>query len=85
VVEAYLPYMAEKMAQGVPMGRMVRHILELFHGQPGGRLWRRHLSQNAYLPGATLSVITEALDITRRAAEARTEKEAHIREARGIV
>lgn len=85
VIEAYLPYMAEKMAQGVPMGRMVRHILELFHGQPGGRLWRRHLSQNAYLAGADLSVITDALDITRRAAEARAEKDAELRDARGII
>jgi tRNA-dihydrouridine synthase A len=76
VIESYLPYMAEKMAQGVPLGRMVRHILELFHGQPGGRLWRRHLSQNAYLKGAGLSVITDALAITRQAAQARAEKEA---------
>lgn len=74
VIEAYLPYMAEKMTRGVPIGRMVRHILELFHGQPGGRLWRRHLSQNAYLKDATLQVIEDALDIVRRAHDAQDEK-----------
>lgn len=74
VIEAYMPYMAEKLAAGVPLGRMSRHILELFHGQPGGRLWRRHLSENAYLPGAGLEVIEAGLDITRRAWVAYQEK-----------
>jgi len=74
VIEAYRPYIAEKLAEGVPLSRMTRHILELFHGQPGGRLWRRHLSQNAHLPGAGLAVVDEALDIARRAFAAREEK-----------
>ena len=32
-----------------------------FHGLPGGRLWRRVLSEEAVRPGAGLSVLDKAL------------------------
>jgi tRNA-dihydrouridine synthase A len=40
---------------------MTRHILGLYHAQPGGRAWRRQLSENAHRPGAGIAVIEEAL------------------------
>ena len=36
---------------------MTKHILGLFHGLPGARLFRRHLSENATRPGAGLPVL----------------------------
>jgi tRNA-dihydrouridine synthase A len=46
-------------------------MLGLFHGQPGARLFRRHLSENATKKGAGLSVLRDALAlIGNRQAEA---------------
>ncbi|WOF73432.1 tRNA dihydrouridine(20/20a) synthase DusA [Parvibaculaceae bacterium PLY_AMNH_Bact1] len=61
VIEAFLPYMARRLEEGVTLHAMTRHILGLFQGMPGARAWRRHISENAYKKGADISVVTEAL------------------------
>jgi tRNA-dihydrouridine synthase A len=40
---------------------MTRHILGLFHGVPGGKAFRRHLSENAFRRNAGLSVLEDAV------------------------
>jgi len=40
---------------------MTRHILGLFHGMPGARQYRRHISENAYKSDAGIDVLTTAL------------------------
>jgi tRNA-dihydrouridine synthase A len=67
VLERFLPYVARELAAGVPLGAMSRHILGLFHGQPGARAWRRHISEQAHRPGAGLAVLTAALPPDRDA------------------
>ena len=47
---------------------MTRHVLGLYNGLPGARIFRRHLSENAVKPGAGLAVVREAIDLVRRAA-----------------
>ena len=37
-------------------------MLGLFHGLPGGRLWRRVLSEEASRPGAGLEVLDKAVE-----------------------
>ena len=66
VVEAMLPFIERQLASGIPLIRMTRHMLGLFHGQFGARAWRRHLSQNAHLPGAGIDVVHAALGLTER-------------------
>ena len=61
IIEAFMPYVAAQLAEGVPLQAMTRHILGLFHGVPGARAWRRHLSEQAWRPGAGLGVLQEAL------------------------
>ncbi len=62
VVMALMPY-AERLAdEGTPIKYLTRHILGLFNGEPGARLWRRYLSENAHLPDAGPEVLIEALD-----------------------
>nr|VFK61663.1 MAG: tRNA-U16,U17-dihydrouridine synthase [Candidatus Kentron sp. UNK]VFK68897.1 MAG: tRNA-U16,U17-dihydrouridine synthase [Candidatus Kentron sp. UNK] len=61
VIERFIPYMRKQMRNGVPLGRMTRHILGLFAGQPGARAWRRRLSENVCRPGAGIEVIQDAL------------------------
>jgi tRNA-dihydrouridine synthase A len=60
-VGAYKPYLAARLAEGVPLHAMTRHMLGLFNGRPGARLWRRVLSERGVLKGADLSVVDAAL------------------------
>jgi tRNA-dihydrouridine synthase A len=41
----------------------MRHVLGLYHGEPGARLFRRHLSEVGVKAGARLDVFDEALRI----------------------
>jgi tRNA-dihydrouridine synthase A len=66
-----MPYVEARLAEGVPLHAMTRHVLGLFNGRPGARAWRRHLSTQAVRPGAGIEVLRAALDYVRgRYAEA---------------
>lgn len=59
-----LPYIDGQLAQGIRLNSITRHILGLFHGEPGARAWRRHLSENATAPNAGINVVRDALAFT---------------------
>lgn len=61
IVEAMLPYIDHWVGQGLKLNSITRHMLMLFHGQPGSRAWRRIITENACLPGASAKILTEAL------------------------
>lgn len=61
VIEAFLPYVDEQRSAGVPLHAMTRHILGLFNSQPGARLWRRYISENAPSKTAGVDVLRQAL------------------------
>ena len=61
VIERMLPYIENELAAGERMGRITRHMLGLFTGEPGARAWRRHLSENAFRDGAGTEVLVEAM------------------------
>ena len=69
-LERFIPYVADELARGTPLHAMTRHVLGLYSGLPGARLFRRHLSENAVKPGAGVNVLREAIDIVRKAAAA---------------
>lgn len=54
------PYIERQLALGLPLTRVVRHLIGLFHGEPNGRRWRRHLSENAYRKDAGIETLHEA-------------------------
>ena len=60
------PYVEGCLARGVALKHISRHLLGLFHGQPGGRLFRQVLSEGAPKPGADWSLIERALAETLR-------------------
>lgn len=64
-VEGYVEYVAAKLKEGVPLNAMTRHMLGLFHGQPGARAFRRHLSENATRLGANIQTLRDALGFLR--------------------
>jgi tRNA-dihydrouridine synthase A len=69
VLEAYLPYVAQQLARGEKLSNMTRHILGLYHGAPGGRQFRRRLSERAHKPSAAIEVLREAIDIAEEWAQ----------------
>jgi len=60
VLDQYKHYMAPRLERGVPLKRMAKHLLGLFQGQPGARLWRRTLSEQAFRFGAGLEAVEAA-------------------------
>jgi len=64
IIEKLLPYIEQQRAEGVRLHSITRHILGLFHGEPGARSWRRHLSEHAVKYDADASVVREALKFT---------------------
>ncbi|MFT2092342.1 tRNA dihydrouridine(20/20a) synthase DusA [Paraglaciecola sp. 2405UD69-4] len=67
VVEAMLPYVEQQIAEGARPWHIARHMLGLFQGQPGGRIWRRYLSQNGTKAGVGIELLTDALDVLKEA------------------
>ena len=65
--EAYVGYVERKLGDGVPLHAMVKHMLNLFSGRPGARLFRRHLSENATRKGANAQTLRNALAFLDRA------------------
>ena len=65
IIMQLLPYVCEQLSQGVRLNSVTRHVLGLFHGQPGARAWRRYLSEHACKSGADEAVLLKALSFTQ--------------------
>ena len=63
VIEQYLPFVEEELSSGIKLTRISRHLLGLFHGCPGARGWRRHISENAHKKGAGTEVLQQAIKL----------------------
>ena len=61
VVRAMLPYIERHLASGGRLHDVTRHMLGLFAGRPGARIWRRVLSEGATRPGAGPDLVEQAL------------------------
>lgn len=61
VIQDFFPYAEAELRAGTPLHAMTRHLLGLFHGVPGARAWRRHISEHAHRRGAGLEVLEAAL------------------------
>jgi len=72
-LDRYRPYMAARLAEGVALPAMARHMLGLMHGRPGARGFRRILTVEAIQPGAGLEVLDRAVEAVREAEARRDE------------
>jgi tRNA-dihydrouridine synthase A len=70
LVETMCGYAAAHIARGGRLGHITRHMVGLFHGQPGARRFRQILSTEAARPGAGPDVLRAAMAAIR-AEEAR--------------
>ncbi|RZA33200.1 MAG: tRNA dihydrouridine(20/20a) synthase DusA [Lysobacteraceae bacterium] len=69
LLRALRPYVEARLAEGVALKHIVRHVLGLFHGQPGGRAFRQVLSEGAHRPGADWELVEQAIAATERHVE----------------
>jgi tRNA-dihydrouridine synthase A len=64
------PYVRAQLEHGVALKHITRHVLGLFHAQPGGRAFRQILSEGAHRAGADWSLVERALAATQPRASA---------------
>ncbi len=64
LLRALRPYVEAKLQQGMALKHITRHVLGLFHGQPGGRAFRQVLSEGAHRAGANWSLVEQAIMAT---------------------
>ena len=62
VVDQMCEYIAGQLDRGERLHSITRHMHMLFARQPGGKAWRRHLSENGVRADAGLDVVTDALE-----------------------
>ncbi len=59
---AFIPYLEQRLAEGAPLYAVTKHLLGLFHGQRGGKQFRRYLSENGHKRGAAVDTFKAALE-----------------------
>ncbi len=69
LLRALRPYVETRLGEGMALKHITRHLLGLFHGQPGGRAFRQVLSEGAHRPGADWTLVEQALAVTERDAD----------------
>ena len=62
-----IPYADQHIENGGRLSGITRHMLGLFAGRPGARLWRQILTVESIKPGAGGSIIADALEKVRSA------------------
>ncbi len=63
-----LPYIENHIAKGGRLNQITRHMLGIFAGRPGAKLWRRILSETAHKEGAGPETVLTALDAMKQKA-----------------
>ena len=67
VVAAMLPYIDAHLLAGGRLHQITRHMLGLFSGRPGARVWRRLLSEGAQQAQAGPELVEQALAVVQNA------------------
>ena len=62
-VKQYADYIQSQLSNDVYLKHMARHILNMFAGQPGAKVWRRFLSENINNRSSGIEIIEQAMDL----------------------
>jgi len=62
VVLQMTAYIKKQVAQGSRVWHIARHVLGLFQGQAGGRIWRRYLSENGTKKDVSTDLLLHAYE-----------------------
>ncbi len=74
VIENMLPYIEQHLQDGGKLIQVTRHMLGLFHDMPGGRMWRRYLSENAFKESAGVETVEHAYSLVANEIQRMQEK-----------
>ncbi len=69
ILDRYLPYVEQQLAEGTRLHTITRHLHGLFNGLRGARQYRRFLSENDSRPGADTQVLLDAASQVREETE----------------
>ena len=72
ILRALLPYTTGHIANGGRLHNVARHVLGLYHGEPGGRAFRRHLSEYGVGRSAGVQVLEAAIALAEEALHKRS-------------
>ncbi len=67
VVDLLIPYMEARIRDGASFWHIARHVLGLYHGEPGGKQFRRLLSVEGPRPQATPALLRQAATLVQEA------------------
>lgn len=67
IAELMLDYIDFWTAKKVKLNSIIRHLLQLFAGQPGTKIWKRYLSENAHYPDTNSEIVRQALQLKQQA------------------
>ncbi len=65
VLEQVIGYAQRHVTTGGRLNNVTRHILGLYHGEPGAKAFRRFLSENATGDGVSVDVLAMAIELMR--------------------
>ncbi len=64
-LEKFVLHMEGRMAEGARLSHLTRHILGIFQGEPGGKQFRRYLSEKGHKIDAKIDVLLEAIELVK--------------------
>jgi len=62
--EALIPYLEKVLSEGGRLNHVLRHVLGLYQRQPGGKQFRRILSEGMHAEGAGIELFEQAISQT---------------------
>jgi len=62
-VKQYTEYIQSQLNHDIYLKHMVRHMLNMFAGQPGAKAWRRYLSENMNNRSNGVEIIEQAMEL----------------------
>ena len=68
-IDALSPYIKQELLKGERLSNITRHLLGLFAGQAGARLYRQRLTLDATKPNANLDTLFAAVHEVREATQ----------------
>jgi len=69
ILSRYADYCAEEISKGTRLNHMSRHVLGLFQGKPGARIFRRYISEEAHKLPKDAGVLRRAFEAMQPAIE----------------
>ena len=71
IAEALIPYLQQVLSEGGKLNHVLRHVLGLYQRQPGGKQFRRILSEGMHSEGAGIELFEHAVVQTQAQIERR--------------